>query len=42
MGVIVLHWVGDLWSCWGYVICVAGGGYVICGGGGRYGWLVVA
>jgi hypothetical protein len=22
---VPLHWVGDLWDCWGYVICGAGG-----------------
>jgi hypothetical protein len=25
LGVIVLHWEGDLQNCWGYVICGAGG-----------------
>jgi hypothetical protein len=24
--VVVLCWVGNLWNCWGYVICGAGGG----------------
>jgi hypothetical protein len=42
LGVIVLHLVGDLRNCWGYVICGVGGGYVICGAGRRCGWLVVA
>jgi hypothetical protein len=33
LGVIVLHWVGDLWNYWGYVIY---------GASGHYEWLVVA
>jgi hypothetical protein len=41
LGVIVLHWVGDLQNCWGYVIYGAGGEYVICGASGSCGWLVV-
>jgi hypothetical protein len=42
LGVVVLHWIGNLRNCWRVCYLWSWWGYVICGTCGGCGWFVVA